>query len=120
MSKAAKSKDVEGMLSFWSDSEDFIHAGDGSIFGGYEKWSNWMRSKNDEIDEWLYWNNTDIHVIVLARNAAAYTMNFEFAFIEGGETRKVKGSWTYVFRKTQSSWQVVMSNGTHIGLSYDE
>jgi ketosteroid isomerase-like protein len=117
-----KSRDLEGILSFWSDSEDFIHAGDGSIFGGYEKWSNWIRRHitNDAIEEYLYWNNTDIHVIVLARNAAAYTMNFENAFMENSETRKVTGSWTYVFRKSESCWQVVMSNGTHIGLSYDE
>ena len=117
-----KSKDIEGMLSFWSDSEDFIHAGDGRIFGDYNKWSNWLKNRNRKgtVDEWLYWNNTDIHIIVLSRNAAAYTMNFENAFIENGKTRKVTGSWTYVFRKSESGWQVVMSNGTHIGLSYDE
>ena len=57
---------------------------------------------------------------MLSRNAAAYTMNFENAFIENGETRTVTGSWTYVLRKSDLGWQVVMSNGTHIGLSYDE
>jgi len=94
-----KSRDLEGILSFWSDSEDFIHAGDGSIFGGYEKWSNWIRMgiKNDVVDEYLYWNNTDIHVIVLARNAAAYIMNFDNAFIENGETRILNSSRTLGF-----------------------
>jgi ketosteroid isomerase-like protein len=117
-----KSKNLDAMLSFWSDSEDFIHAGDGSVFGGYEKWSNWLtdRNKKGTVEEWLYWNNSDIHVIVLSKDAAAYTMNFENAFIENGETRKVTGSWTYVFRKSELGWQVVMSNGHHIGLSYDE
>ena len=117
-----KSKNLEAMLSFWSDSEDFIHAADGRVFGGYEKWSNWLidQNKKDTFEEWLYWNNSDIHVIVLSRDAAAYTMNFENAFIENGETRKVTGSWTYVFRKSELGWKVVMSNGTHVGLSYDE
>ena len=83
-----KSKDIEAAISFWSDSEDFIHAGDGRVFGGYEKWTNEMRNFNkDIVEEWLYWNNSDIHVIVLSRDAAAYTMNFENAFIENGETR---------------------------------
>lgn len=120
--EAVKAKDLEGMLSFWSDSDDFLLAGDGSIFGGYEKWSGWLikRNKNDVVDEWLYWHNTDIHVNVLARNAAAYTMNFEDAFIEGGETRTVKGCWTYVFRKSELGWQVVVSNGTHTGIKWDE
>ena len=117
-----KSKNLEAMLSFWSDSEDFIHAADGRVFGGYDKWSNWLidQNKKDTFEEWLYWNNSDIHVIVLSKDAAAYTMNFENSFVENGETRKVTGSWTYVFRKSELGWQVVMSNGHHIGLSYDE
>ena len=65
-------------------------------------------------------NGSDIHAIVLSRDAAAYTMNFENAFIENVETHKVTGSWTYVFRKSELGWKVVMSNGTHVGLSYDE
>jgi hypothetical protein len=118
--QSVTSKDFEIMTSFWSNSEDFIHAGDGRVFGGYEKWINKMRSYNDATDEWLYWKNTNIHVIVLARNAAAYTTNFEYASIVGVDTLEVKGSWTYVFRKSKSGWQVVTSNGHHIGLSYYE
>jgi ketosteroid isomerase-like protein len=117
-----QAKDVEAMLSFWSDSEDFIHAGDGRIYGGYEKWSNWIKNWNREgnIDQVLYFNRSDIHVVVLSEDAAAYTMNFEWSFVQNGETRIVPGSWTYVFRKSDLGWQVVMSNGTHIGFSYDE
>lgn len=118
--ESVTSKDIESAISFWSNSEDFIHAGDGRVFGGYKKWINKMRSYNDATDKWLYWNNTDIHVIVLDRNAAAYTTNFENASIVGGDTLEVKGSWTYVFRKSESGWQVVTSNGHHIGLSYYE
>ncbi len=47
-------------------------------------------------------------------------MNFEFARIEDGETKEVTGSWTYVLRKTAAGWQVVQSNGTHIGFNYDD
>lgn len=117
-----QSRDIKGTLSFWSNSEDFIHAGDGSIFGNYDKWSNWLldRYKKGTVEKYLYWENSDIHVIVLSKDVAAYTMNFKNAFIENGETRKVTGSWTYVMRKSELGWQVVVSNGTHIGLSYDE
>lgn len=117
--EAVKSKDLPNILSFWSNSEDFVHAGDGRIFGGYQEWSSWLKNNIDGADEWLYWNNTDIHVLVLARNAACYTMNFENAAIRNRETQEVRGSWTYVFRKAESGWQVVHSNGTHIGWSYD-
>ena len=116
--EAVKSKDLASILSFWSNSEDFVHAADGRIFGGYREWSTWLR--NNEVDEWLYWNNTEIHVVVLARNAASCTVNFEYAWISDGETQEVQGSWTYVFRKSESGWQVVHSNGTQIGWTYDE
>lgn len=120
--ESVKSRDILGMLSFWSDTEDFIHAGDGRIFGDYDKWSNWLKDRHSKgiVEKYLYWKNSDIHVIVLSEDAAAYTMNFENAFIQNGETRQVTGSWTYVLRKSDLSWQVVMSNGTHLGLSYDE
>lgn len=116
-----KSKNLEGILSFWSDSEDFVHAGDGSIFGGYEEWSNWLinRNKSGVVEKWLYWNNSDIHVIVLDKNAAAYTTNLEMSFISQGDTTEVTGSWTYVFRRTEAGWKVITSNGTHVGLSYE-
>ena len=32
-------KDREAILSFWSESEDFVFAGDGRILGGFKAWS---------------------------------------------------------------------------------
>lgn len=116
--EAVKAGELPLILAFWGGFEDFIHAGDGRVFGNHEKWTTWI--SNNLPDEWLYWNNSDIHVAVLGPNAAAYTMNFEASFIKDGETQKVTGSWTYVFRKTSAGWQVVQSNGTHVGLSYDQ
>jgi ketosteroid isomerase-like protein len=116
--EAVKAKDLPNILSFWGDFDDFVHAGDGRVFGDHDKWTKWIAQNLP--DEWLYWNNSDIHVAVLARDAASYTMNFEVAFVEDGETKKVTGSWTYVFRKSAVGWQVVQSNGTHIGFSYDD
>lgn len=70
------------------------------------------------IDRWLYWNVDNIHVTILSRNAAAYTMNFEYAFIEQGERRDAHGSWTYVFRRHPSGvWQAVVSNGMHVPIN---
>ena len=118
--KAVSSKDIEGILSFFSDSEDFLHAGDGTIFGGYEKWANWMKNWVKESGEFLYYNHDDIHVIVLSKNAAACTYQFDMAFKEKGEIKKNKGCWTFVFRWTGSDWKVITSNGAHIGWSYED
>lgn len=116
--EAVKSNDIERILAFWSSSDEFIHAGDGSVFGGYKEWSSYLRewTKPDRI--WLYWNNKDIHVVVIDKVAASYTMNFENSFIEKNDTVRVKGSWTYVFRKEGSEWKVIASNGMHKGFTY--
>lgn len=115
---AAQANDLPKILSFWGDFDDFIHAGDGRVFGDRKTWTAWIAENLP--DEWLYWNNSDIHVAVLAPNAAVYTTNFEFAWINAGKKQEVTGSWTYVFRRTQAGWQVVHSNGTHRGLDYSE
>ena len=35
---AMLSRDYETMLSFWSNSKDFVFAGDGRILGGFDAW----------------------------------------------------------------------------------
>ena len=42
------------------------HAGDGRIYGDYEKWSNWIKDWNsgDKFDEFLYFNRSNIKVVV--------------------------------------------------------
>lgn len=116
--EVVKANDIERILEFWSDSEKFIHAGDGSIIGDYKEWSNWLKDWTNPDREWLYWNNKDVHVIVLDKLTGTYTMNFENAFVYNGDTTRVKGSWTYVMCKEGNHWKVITSNGAHKGFSY--
>ena len=112
---AVRAKDIEKLLSFWCNSEDFVFAGDGRIRGGYDEWTKWLVARMGQIDRWESWEVSDIHVTILSRNAAAYTMNFHYSFVEQGKQRAVRGSWTYVFRhQSEGVWQVVAGNGTHI------
>jgi ketosteroid isomerase-like protein len=108
--------DYETAYEFWGDFDDFIHAGDGRIFGDHDSWIAWMA--NHQPDEFQSWKNTDIHIAVLASNAAAYTMNFETVVVTNGEEARTTGSWTYVMRKTDAGWRVVHSNGKHNEFSY--
>ncbi len=39
---AALAGDSVSLLAFWGDFEDFIHAGDGRVFGDREAWHAWM------------------------------------------------------------------------------
>ena len=108
--------DYETAYEFWGDFDDFIHAGDGRVFGDRDSWIAWMR--NHQPDEFQSWKNRDIHIAVLASNAAAYTMNFETVVVTNGEEARTTGSWTYVMRKTDARWRVVHSNGMHNEFSY--
>ena len=113
--EAVKVLNLEEMFEFWSDSEDFIFAGDGRILGGYKEWTNEMNQFAEITDHFLYWNNKNIKIEALSRNAASYTMEFDNERIGvSGDTLNTKGSWTYVFKKNEGKWRVIQTNGTHI------
>ena len=112
---AVTRKDVEAMLSFWSDSDDFVFAGDGSILGGFDAWAPVTRRDNDETQRWLYWNWRNVHILPLSLDAASATVEFEYSKISlQGNTVSGKGAWTYVLRRDVEGWKVVQSNGTHL------
>ena len=47
--------DQERMATFWGDFDDFIHAGDGRVFGDREAWIAWMASNPpDGIVSWEF------------------------------------------------------------------
>ena len=114
--EAFTSGDIEATLAFWGDFEDFVHAGDGRVFGKRDKWIAWL--SNNQPDEYISWGHSDTHVAVLAANAASFTTNFEIVSETDGTEAKVTGSWTYVLRKTSDGWRVVHSNGKHNEFSY--
>ena len=116
--KAITSNDIDNMINFWSDSEEFIHAGDGMVVGGYEEWTNWLRDWFNPERNWLYWRGSNVNIVVLSKEAALYTYKFEDAYVDGVDTTRVEGAWTFVFRKENSDWKVIASNGAHKGLSY--
>ena len=101
---------------FWGDFDDFIHAGDGRVFGNREAWLAWMAE--NKVDQTLSWEFSDVHVAVLGPRAASYTANIEVVSVVGGVESTTTGSWTYVLRNTDQGWRVVQSNGKHNEFSY--
>jgi ketosteroid isomerase-like protein len=112
---AIVSGDQDRIKAFWGDFEDFVHAGDGRVMGDRDTWFAWMDAHPGEIVSWEF---SDIHVAVLAPNAASYTANFQNVGMDGGAESITTGSWTYVLRRTEEGWRVVHSNGKHNGFSY--
>ena len=107
--------DLDAQLSFWSDSEEFVFAGDGAILGGYSEWAEQLRQVNQVNKKWNYFNISNLHVVVLSRDAASATLEFENSKEKtNGETLRQRGVWTYVFKNYDGQWRVIQTNGTHI------
>ena len=109
------SKDLEAMLSFWSDSSEFVFAGDGVVLGGFEDWIPITTNDNEQTDKWIHWTWSNVHILPLSRDAASATLEFDYQkVLLTGETARGYGSWTYVMKRTGSGWQVLHGNGHHI------
>ncbi len=112
--ESVKALDFNSMSNFWSDSKDFVYAGDGRVLGGIKEWKARLQNFSETTRKLLYWNNSNIYIKALAANAASYTMDFEVGFInEQGDTVRNQGAWTYVFEKSKGDWKVIHTNGKH-------
>ncbi len=112
---SAQALDLEKVFDFWSDSEGFVFAGDGSILGGSDVWRKSLEQWAASTDQYLYWRVSNSRIEVLSRNAASFTTDFETRRIAvSGDTLNTDGSWTYVFKKYPDAWRVIHSNGTHV------
>lgn len=56
------SKDIEAMLRFWNDSEEFLYAANGRILGSYDEWAALTTQHNAETQKCLYWNWQNVNV----------------------------------------------------------
>jgi ketosteroid isomerase-like protein len=115
--EAMLSRDYETMISFWSDSPDFVFAGDGRILGGIEAWKAETTRHYKQTQSWVQWDWQSVHIVALSETAASATLEFRFRWVDvGGQTRNTRGAWTYVFLKSDGVWKVVHTNGTHVEL----
>jgi hypothetical protein len=114
-SEALINKDLNWFQSFWSDEEDFVFAGDGLIQTEYDAViTQPLSDLFPNLDEVLHFEFTNGYVCVLGRNAASYATNFNWGMVmSSGDTLQSKGSWLYVFKRSNDEWRVVQSAGTH-------
>ena len=114
--EAMKREDIDWFHSFWSNENDFTFAGDGVIKTNYD--SAITKAYGDafkDIKEVIHLNWSNPHALIIDRNTVSYVTNFDWqAAVISGDTVKAKGSWLYLFKKTNGQWKVVHSAGTHI------
>jgi ketosteroid isomerase-like protein len=112
---AVMRKELSAVKGFWSDADDFVFAGDGTILGGSREWYDKLDWYDQDTDKWNSWEWRNVHVEPLAMDAASATLEFENSrTTRAGETVRIKGAWTYVFKKYDGKWRVIQTNGTHV------
>ena len=112
---AIRALDADRLLAFWADVEGFAMATDGALIVGYEPWADQIRTTVETTSEFTHAELRNPQVYVLARDAASYSMEFEWSKTSvDGVTTSCSGSWTYVFKRFPEGWKVVHSGGTHI------
>jgi hypothetical protein len=115
--KAMLTRDYESMIGFWSDSEDFVFAGDGRILGGIEAWKAQTTADYENTESWEIWDWQNVQILPLSQEAASATVEYRFRWVDNESvTWNSRGAWTYVFRKEGDDWKVVQTNGTHVVL----
>lgn len=112
--EALKRKDLEWFHNFWSNEEDFVFAGDGLVSTDYDaSITQLYLDVFPNLEEVLHFEISNGHVSVLSKDAASYVLNFDWGLIISGDTVQSRGSWIYVFKKSDDQWKVVHSAGTH-------
>ena len=112
---AIQSLEADRILGFWADVEGFAMARDGTLLVGYEPWADLVRTFVETTFEVTHIEISNPQVYVLARDAASYSVEFEWSMTSAeGVTTNATGSWTYVFKRFHEGWRVVHSAGTHI------
>jgi len=115
--KAMLNQDFDSMLSFWSDSDKFVFAGDGRALGGSDAWKREMTRHYKNTQKWEQWDWQSVNILPLCESAASATLEFRFRWVDlKGETQNSRGAWTYIFQKSENGWKVIQTNGTHISL----
>lgn len=113
---AVKRKDLEWVQKFWSNEKDFVLAGDGELSTDYN--SVVVKDYGDfftTMKEMSYLNWSNGQALVLNENTVSYATKFDWqAVMESGDTIKSRGSWLYLFKKSDGQWKVVHSAGTHL------
>ncbi len=113
--QAMRDSDLEYMLGYYADSDDFVYADFGNPTQGYDEYAAFLRGF---IESGMSVTSLEVdppHIVVLSSTVAS--VNFEYSWTMAdadGNPLSAVGAWTYVFKKIDGVWQVVHSTGAHL------
>lgn len=113
--QAMRDGDVEYMLGFYANEENFVFADNGVLAVGYEAHAERLRATVESGRTVASLEISNPQIFVLSPNAASITFEFAWTMSDPeGNLDKAKGAWTYVFKEIEGTWQVVHSTGVHV------
>jgi ketosteroid isomerase-like protein len=100
--------DADGLVGFFQQSGDLAWAHDGVITRSWTDFSEVARQNWSVFGEVESFSWGDLHIQVLAPNAAVVTTTFDFAATDtAGSPIALTGSFTTVWAETDGEWKIV-------------
>ena len=104
---------AEYLTSLKANTGDYVFASDGKIkYTDYQSYKESVKLSFDKVHKFLDFKSTRTIIYPLALDAATCTVELEGEFISiSGDTIKIGGCYTYVFKKLNNEWKVIQENG---------
>lgn len=107
--------DIEGIMQSFAAGDEIVWANDGAVLEGRNAIEMWMRETLGPIQDWNSMEYGEAHIYILAKNAVVHSVDFDESFtLSNGDTVRVRGAWTNVFKLSDGEWKVVHSAASHI------
>jgi hypothetical protein len=104
----------EKVLPYNLFDENFSIVMDGNIIMGGEKAEEMFKSSFDYIQEYHYLKTPQKEIIVYDRSTGMVIFRFDESYsIVTGDTLKVNGSATYLYKLIEDQWKIVHVSGFH-------
>ncbi len=113
--QAMRDSDLEYMLGYYADSDDFVYADFGNPTLGYDDYADFLRGF---VESGMSITSLEVdppHIVVLSSSVASSSFEYSWTMADAeGNSLSAVGAWTYVFKKIDGVWQVVHSTGAHL------
>ncbi|OVE80491.1 hypothetical protein BVY01_00130 [bacterium I07] len=111
--EAVNRHDVDWLLAFWADVDEFAMWDDGKLSTGYDSIEKGTRDWFAGLTTVLHSEHSNGNAFALDKALAIYTTQYDWGIVTtSGDTVRCRGPWTYVFRPFDGGWKVVYSYGS--------
>ena len=104
----------EGIMESFASEDEIVWTVDGAVFKGRNAIEKWMREALEPVQVWNTMEYGEAQIYILAKNAVVHSVDFDESFtLATGDTARVRGAWTNVFKRINGEWKVIHSAASH-------